>query len=128
MLFFASVQIYIQNGIALSKCIWAIPWEFCLKGIHTQKPPQPRIINPHAIILLAAFAFYIIVILLPIKPIPVSPGAGIASPGHQHPKRIGAVDGESKVLFKELIEYLKLNIFQRFASLQLKLAYSEGMT
>jgi hypothetical protein len=57
--------------------VWCKPWEFICQRIHTQEPPQPWIINPHAIILLIATAFHLIIILLTIKPIPVIPIAFI---------------------------------------------------
>jgi hypothetical protein len=43
-----------------------------VKRIHTQKPPQPWIIDPHSIILLIVSTLNLIIILFAIKPIPIT--------------------------------------------------------
>ncbi len=59
-------------------------------GIHTQKPTHPRVVDAHAVVLLAAgHALHLIIILLAIKAIPI-PAArcGVAALGHYYPEGI----------------------------------------
>jgi hypothetical protein len=72
--------------------------------IHAHKPSCPWVIRPHAVVDLVAGAFYFVVILLPIEPIPVTTCTGFWL-------RLGGACTRLTLAFKELLMPSKIADF-----------------